>query len=386
MATDSNANCSIPPCIDTNSSLANSSLAKMEISTGEALKLSLQILIALVGVVGNILVVVVMCRLGKKKQASDFCVQNLAVADLGILTLSFPFAVIKEKDHWPFGEFGCRYLYPVPEIFFGSSVWFIALIAIMRYRKLVTVAPISPSLNKIKRFLQEPKALSACVWITSFVIFCLPLYFVVEYHEHPNGAKLCDPDWSPMMAAFYICGLLTFFSYILPLLVISFTYLRISQFISGSSLFVKNLQQQQQQGTTEEAKATSARLKQNKNAKRILTPLVLVFTITMLPLTILRLAIVFSPAISKQTYYHNLIYSATVSTILNSSVNPVIYAVVSRNFRTGVSSLCIQRSRRRHSLSISGIILWIRSRSSSRGRSKNRFRPQVAAQDLDQRL
>ena len=115
-------------------------------------------LIALFGVIGNVLVVIFINRLGKKKQPSDFYVQNLAIADLKILTFTFSLGVLKENApfSWPFGEFVCRYLYAVPEIFYGASVWFIAVIAIERYSKVVTV---KNGQNKSKRLYKELEVL-----------------------------------------------------------------------------------------------------------------------------------------------------------------------------------------------------------------------------------
>ena len=50
-------------------------------------------------------------------------------------------------------------------------------------------------------------------------------------------------------------------------------------------------------------KVKTGRLRQNKHAKRILTPVVLVWAITLLPLTILRLTVVVWPAVAAQEYY-----------------------------------------------------------------------------------
>jgi len=86
----------------------------------------------------------------------------------------------------------------------------------------------------------------------------------------------------------------------------------------------------------------SARLKHNKRAKRILTSLVVVFAVTILPLSILRVTFVFWPQIIGKEYYSNLIYAVVVSAIVNSSANPVIYSVVSRNVRKGINNLCVQ--------------------------------------------
>ena len=361
-----------------------------EMHFAEVCKLTFQVLIALFGVIGNVLVILVIRRLKKEKRAGDFYVQNLAIADLGILAVIFPLSVLKEKAplNWPFGEFTCRYLYPVPEIFYGASIWFIAVIAVERYRKVTMATPVGQ--NKIKRFLQKPTTVAASVWLISFLIFCVPLYFVVEYHEYPNGGKRCGPDWPSWALAFYVGGTLTFVSWVLPLIVISFTYLRISRLINRSTALVKDMKQNQdgeKEGTEFASmnKIKCTRLKQNKRAMKIITPLVLVFAITMLPVNILRLTVVFWPAVTKQAYYQHLFYAIGVFVILNSSTNPLIYSVVSRDFRQRVTNLCFHSGRMRYSFSLSGIILRLRSRSSSLSRSRRRSRSRATPRNSGHR-
>ena len=313
----------------------------------EVFKLTFQVLIVAFGVIGNVLVILVISKLRKKKQPADFYVQSLAIADLGVLLFKFPFATIGEKAplNWPLGEFACRFLKPVPEIFFGASVWFIALIAVERYRKLVTVR--TQVLCRHKTLLRRAAIIGACVWVLSFLVNCLPLYFVLEYREHQNGSKWCGPVWPEwdrdLIMARVNFGLLTMFSYILPLIVISFTYLAISRTIKRSSTFIHTMNEDYGRKESKDLVVKSIRLKQNKRAKKILTPLVLVFAVTMLPANSLRLTVAFWPAIHKQGFYENLLFVVTVFASLNSSTNPVIYSVVSKDFRKRIKNLCLWR-------------------------------------------
>ena len=382
MLTEAKDNCTMARhCRNTsNISLANDSFAfaeEAEMPFVEIFKLTFEVLIVLFGVIGNFLVVVVISRLGKKKQPTDFYVQNLAIADLGILTFTFSLGVIKEKapHNWPFGEFACRYLYPIPEIFYGASVWYITVIAIDRYLKVVRARNIR---HKVNTSLQRARAVAVFAWAMSFLILCLPLYFVVEYKVLSNGGKMCGPFWPQWALGLYLGGVLTFFTYILPLAVISFTYLRISRKLNRSSLFIKAMRQEQPQGNTGDERTLmtnvkSARLKHNKRAKRILTPLVVVFAVTMLPLSILRVTIVFWPEIVGKEYYSNVMYAVFVSAIVNSSANAVIYSVVSRDFRKGINNICCRCSwGNLVSVRIIRLISQSRSRSSSRSRSRAR--------------
>ena len=327
-------------------SLANDSLnvpvEQTEMSYCEILKLTFEILIALIGVIGNILVVIVISRIRKKKQPADVYIQTLAIADLGILLLALPVGAIREKApvSCPFGEFSCLYLYPVVEIFYGVSVWCIAVIAIERYRIMFTIKILGRNQNKT--LLQRAKTVAACVWLISFLIFCLPLYFVMEYRDISNGGKWCGPEWPPVFSVVYNGPVMTLFSYILPLVVISFTYIAISRVLRQSSVFLKDVRQvhvimlgEQRDSLTS---AKSVRLRQNNRAKKIITPLVVIFAVTMLPVNIFRLTFAFWPAIIRQEYYKHLLYAVKVSTIMNSSANPVIYSVVSRGFRKGLNN------------------------------------------------
>lgn len=97
-------------------------------------RLSLESLIAFFGVLGNICVVIAISRCPFMHSVTNMFIRNLAIADIGVLVLSFPFAVVKEQTlyHWPLGKAMCRVVYPLSEIFIGVSVWSMVIIAVDR--------------------------------------------------------------------------------------------------------------------------------------------------------------------------------------------------------------------------------------------------------------
>ena len=316
-------------------------------TTVEAVKLSLYTTCALFGIIGNLLVIIILTKLrGKKARVTDFFLINLAIADLGFLLLTFPMGAVRERAplSWPFGKFVCLYLQPFGEIFHGASVWFIAITAIERYRKIATR---NPKLHDAKKrpSLKRAGIVATCTWLASFIMFALPLFFVVDYQKLPGGGTFCGPVWPAwdkklVLARVYI-ACLTLLSYILPLVVVSWTFLAVSLKLNESSKFIKNMKNDEKETETAKLNDCSAitcrkhsiRLEQNMRAKRLLTPVVLVFTVFMLPLAVLRLCVVLWPAIASQTFYNKLFFAVVVCAIVNSSANPVIYSMVRRDFR-----------------------------------------------------
>lgn len=326
----------------------------------EAAKLSIYTTCALFGVIGNLLVIIILTKLrGKKTRVTDFFLINLAIADLGSLLLTFPIGATRERVPfgWPFGKFVCLYLQPFTEIFHSASVWFIAITAVERYRK---IAARNPKLHvKQRASLKRTGIVATCTWMASFLMFSLPLYFVVDYRKLPGGGTFCGPVWPAwdkdlVLARVYAVACLTMLSYILPLAVISWTFLAVSLKLNESSKFIKIMKSGEKENETANLNDCcvftsgkhAIRLAQNIRAKRILTPVVLVFTFFMLPLALLRLCVVFWPAIANQKFYNNLFFAVVVCTIINSSANPVIYSMVRHDFRRQLARITCRNTRR----------------------------------------
>lgn len=308
----------------------------------EVLRLVVEIAIALFGVVGNVLVCLVVTNNKKLHSVVNFHIRNLAIADLGVLLINFPLAVIKEQDptNWPLGKFFCLYIYPIGDVFHGVSVWSITAIAIDRYRAIV---------REVRR--DRHKALKMArltvfsLWIISFLIVSLPLFFVmnfIDYRPEHNFID-CTPIWPDqseknILRQVYMLGIALFW-YIIPLSVIIWTYIKIGQRLKQSSRFHKSFRGVRQ------AKKRQRREKINSKAKKLLTPVVVVFSVTMFPLNALRLAIIYWKELPYDRYlwvYYNI---AVICVTINSSVNCLIYALVSKDFRTNFFRLCKRKAK-----------------------------------------
>lgn len=171
------------------------------------------------------------------------------------------------------------------------------------------------------------------IWLSSFTFTSLPLFFVMEYKEN-KSVKLCSFSWAAWMQVAYVGTLATLW-YLLPLAVISCTYIYITTLLRRSSTFHKHtLKTFDRYSSSMRKRMTTEvrRLKENKRARKILTPLILVFAITMLPLNALRLIASLWPEVTRWEYFLAVYNLCVIGVVVNSASNPVIYSIVTNGF------------------------------------------------------
>ncbi|KAK3696429.1 hypothetical protein QZH41_001275 [Actinostola sp. cb2023] len=294
-------------------------------------KLTLQVVIALVGVVGNLLVCIVITKRANMKTTMNLYLRNLAIADLGVLLVTFPLLAIAEHgtSGFPFGRFFCLYIYPATEIFYGASTWSITVIAIERYRNIISRRSFAKRAESSKKVTLK----ILLIWLISFIVVAVPMYPIIVYHE---VTRACYPDWphfaDGVMIKVYVIVIAVFW-YLLPLGIITCTYMKISNKLKQSTIFHKAMHGEDSAKSNLIKKEERQRLKQNKKAKRILTPLILVFVITMLPFNIFRFAAAFSYQFHYNKFYYLYASVCGLFVVINSAVDPIIYYISSKEFR-----------------------------------------------------
>lgn len=312
-------------------------------------RLTIEVTLAFMGLVGNTVVSFVISRQHRFRSGLKLFIRNLAFADIGILAISFPIAVVKEQlpFYWPFGRVICLYFYPLAEVFHGVSVWSITAIAIERYRKITTIKGARNSTYISTKSLNWGLL---AIWLISFLVVSLPLLFVMDFMEHNTETSteiFCVVAWSHTIHSIYIISLAIFW-YLLPLVIIVFTYVKISREIQQSNEFHKtSIRRRSRQGNLEDSRNTrltmeAKRMRQNSKAKKILTPIVLVFTISMLPLNALRVMLLFWEELAFEKHFLLIYNVCVIGVVINSAADPLIYSIVSKDFRSELKETASQ--------------------------------------------
>ncbi|KAM6942755.1 galanin receptor type 1b [Xenentodon cancila] len=271
-------------------------------------------LIFVVGVLGNLLVVAVICGLGRRGGAqtpTNVFLLNLSAADLSFLLLCVPpQATVYSLPHWVFGGFLCSFLH-----FFTSACMFVSIftlvamsvdryLAVVRARSVVCVRSCKNALAGI--FVIWTAALACAGPVARHQV-------LTGYHSAPNST-FCWEDWSgPSRRAYKVLVLVL--GFLLPLLLICCCYSRVLRHLH---------------------KKMKTKSKKSKRSKKKTTQTVLLvvaaFTICWMPHHIIAMWVEFGSFPLNDATFAFRIVSHCLS-YGNSCVNPILYAFMSENFR-----------------------------------------------------
>lgn len=288
-------------------------------SLGVAIVLSLANIISIFfGSWGNLLVViVVVCNRGLHS-STNFFIASLASADLIVTSICMPVFFVYNAITWPVWHFGgivCRIIsYLVHTSVMASAL---SLLAISYDRFLSIFFP-------MKRIVtpSRAKGVVAFIWCVSpfLLVPSLLHHDVVKTTYNSQDALMCVETWDTE-EQLHTYQLYRIGCYYLFVLQISVLY-----FVIGCKLYRREPPGVQ----TSQGKA-----KLNQDKKKILQMLfsvVLLFAFSWLPYIINKMLNIFPP--SKDFKSPDLfVFVGNFLGLLNSVANPVVYAVLNKNFR-----------------------------------------------------
>lgn len=179
-------------------------------------------LVFIFGLVGNSLVLLILIQCKKLKSMTDIYLLNLAVSDL-LFIFSLPFWAYYAAHHWVFGDALCKILSTIYLAGFYSGSFFIILLTIDRYLAIVHAVF---ALNV--RTVVYGIITSVVMWAVAILASVPELVFNTQRQEHnrmtcsnqyPLGS---EEEWKRFMTLKMI-----FIGLIVPMIVMTFCYLRI---------------------------------------------------------------------------------------------------------------------------------------------------------------
>ncbi|XP_022796055.1 neuropeptide FF receptor 2-like [Stylophora pistillata] len=303
------------------------------------IRLLCYVIIFIVGVIGNILVCLVVCRQRKMKNVTNYFIFNLAVSDLSVLLICIPFDFGEiVTGEFPYGAVMCRLIYPLQTMATTASVG--TLVAISLNRFMAVVYPLRPQLHT-----RDAKKVIGVIWVFALALVS-PYMAVLEMDV--SGTE-CDEDFQEkgLKAGVYTISIFLL-QYLVPLSIIGLSYIRIGRDLRPDKRSYSNYALQRDQE------------KEAHKVMKILTVVVIVFALLMLPNHIFFLWLDFGNG-DRHPNATGIMQFCQICVYANSAANPLIYNAVNEQFREGFKTyfrswiecvLKIKGSNRREDLNV----------------------------------
>ncbi|KAM4701279.1 adenosine receptor A2b [Discoglossus pictus] len=283
--------------------------------------IAVEVVIAVLSIVGNVLVCWAVAINSTLKNATNYFLVSLAVADIAVGLLAIPFAITisigLETDFH-----SCLFLACFVLVLTQSSIFSLLAVAIDRY--LAIKIPLRyKSLVTGKR----ARAVIAVFWILSFGIGLTPLMGWNSWDTacpSTGGPRNCTIPclFEKVVTMSYMVYFNFFGCVLLPLLIMLGIYIKI--------FMVARMQLRQIELKCISSDNSRTTLQKEVNAAKSLSIIVGLFAFCWLPIHILNCITLFAPQLSKPGWVMNM---AIILSHANSVVNPIIYAYKIRDFR-----------------------------------------------------
>ncbi|KAM7036542.1 C-C chemokine receptor type 4-like [Passerculus sandwichensis] len=265
-------------------------------------------LVFLVGLAGNILVIVVLFKYKRLRSMTDVYLLNLAISDL-LFVLSLPFWSYFTVDQWVFGTPWCKIISWIYLVGFYSGIFFIMLMSIDRYLAIVRAVLSLKARTTFHGFIT-----SLVVWLVAFSASVPELVFRESFNEH--NFTTCKPRFTGNFTTWKLFSTLevNILGLLIPFIIMTFCY----------SMIIKTL-------------VHCRNDKKNKAVKMIFVVMIVFFFFwTPYNIVIFLQLLEFMGVIKDCQVSRNLDYAFQVTEILglfHCCLNPVIYFFMGEKFK-----------------------------------------------------
>lgn len=147
-------------------------------------------LIFLLGLCGNVMVIVVLLRAKEALPGTDVFIFNLAIADV-LLVTTLPFWAVQAVHSWVFGDYWCKVVGSIFKINFYSSIFFLVCISFDRYLSIVYIVRMY-NRSKSSRILLS----SLFIWVFCILLTVPDIIFLKAEYDSRQNTTACSLNFS----------------------------------------------------------------------------------------------------------------------------------------------------------------------------------------------
>ncbi|XP_060087083.1 adenosine receptor A1 isoform X1 [Heteronotia binoei] len=294
------------------------------ISGFQAAYITIEVLIALISIPGNILVIWAVKVNQALRDATFYFIVSLAVADVAVGALVIPLAIIINiGPQIPF--YSCLMVACPVLILTESSILALLAIAVDRYLRVKI-----PMRYKSVVTPRRAGVAIACCWLVSFLVGLTPMFGWNNFNEMQRKAKEANSSQTEFTVSCQFENVISmeymvyfnFFVWVLPpLLLMLLIYLEVFKIIR------RQLNKKVASSTTDPEKYYGKEL----NIAKSLALVLFLFAVSWLPLHMRNCISFFCTSCKTPSA---LTYIAIFLTHGNSAMNPIVYAFRIKKFRT----------------------------------------------------
>ncbi|XP_063975491.1 RYamide receptor isoform X2 [Diachasmimorpha longicaudata] len=276
-----------------------------------------------VALLGNALVCYVVWSSPRMKTVTNYFIVNLALGDLLMAVFCVPTSFVSTiiLQYWPFGSKMC------PGVNFAQAVSVLVsaytLVTISIDRFVAIMWPLSPRTTRL-----QAKLLIVAVWILAVTVSS-PIAAVSELQQPDEKYHICDQficaeHWPEGYQRYYYSISLLILQYLVPLVVLIFTY-------SSIAIRVWGKRPPGEAENTRDQRMAKSKLKMIK----MMMAVVIAFTVCWLPFNVLTLILDNNDSIHSWKGLPVVWATLHWLSMSHSCYNPVIYCWMNGRFRSG---------------------------------------------------
>ncbi|KAG9266218.1 adenosine A2a receptor b [Astyanax mexicanus] len=297
------------------------------VSKVSVIYISLELLIALLSVVGNVLVCWAVCLNSNLQSITNFFVVSLALADIAVGLLAIPFAIIISTGFCS-NFHGCLFIACFVLVLTQSSIFSLFAIAVDRY-----IAIKIPLRYNSLVTSQRAKGIIAVCWILSVIIGLTPMLGWNMRTTNATSSSCPAGMTECLFEKVVTMGYMVYFNFfgcvLMPLLAMLVIYARI---FMAARHQLRQMELKLSHGHSHsDGSSSRSTLQREVHAAKSLAIIVGLFALCWLPLHIINCFTLFCPKCARPPVW--IMYLAIILSHANSVVNPFIYAYRIRDFR-----------------------------------------------------